>query len=203
MYSAYSSRALRTSSNKWTLESFEPVTERLVSTLLFVHPGLRQPGYKAEAVLQSRLHRLTDIQSSRHVTHHASLSAALWLPWWVTKHSPLPLSWTPVCVKKYLMKSLVLYLEWHILVTRSHMCEVSDLRIFFQILGIISFQTGLQCFGKYIYLIRIKNQAMPLRLLPGFLLISKLPILLSVVMYRHESGISLLTETAKIEYFPK
>lgn len=53
---------------------------------LFVSSGLWQPGHKAEALLQSRLHWLPHIQPSGHVSHHAALSAALRLPWWVSRH---------------------------------------------------------------------------------------------------------------------
>lgn len=54
----------------------------------FVSSGLRQPGHEAEALLQSRLHRLAHVQPPGHVSHHAALSAALRLPWWVSWLSP-------------------------------------------------------------------------------------------------------------------
>lgn len=58
------------------------VINMLVLLLLSAHlPGLWQPGYEAEALLQSRLHRLADIQPPRHVTSHPSISTALWLHW--------------------------------------------------------------------------------------------------------------------------
>lgn len=98
------------SGERWPLNSTPPVHSRTLETswdLLtgiipschwdmclhvhfpsFVSAGLRQPGHKAEALLQSRLHWLAHVQPPGHVSHHATLSAALWLPWWVSWLSP-------------------------------------------------------------------------------------------------------------------
>lgn len=121
-----SSRALRVGLNKSVVVLPSCLWDLRLPLLLFhlilpfVSSGLWQPGYEAEAVLHSRLHWLADVQSPRHVAHHASLSAALWLPWWVKWCSFLTDSEFHIRLfKNYQVMSVMVHLMWEALEKKS------------------------------------------------------------------------------------